>query len=196
MKILYLPLVTIAAGLLFSAGQSATRTASPAYPEHLTGAFTGGFGEQTCRSCHFDYELNPAGGQLSVTGIPETIDRGERIEIQLRLTRDQMGRAGFQLAARYEDGIQAGSFDISESNRIILTPSAPDSLEYVQHSSAGSKPLGDGRTSWTVNWKAPERITGNVVFNVVANAANGDQSEFGDFIYAREIRVQPQKGAR
>jgi O-antigen/teichoic acid export membrane protein len=48
------------------------------YPEHLIGAFTGGIGEEICRSCNFDYDLNPDGGPLKITGIPK---KGKMVEI-------------------------------------------------------------------------------------------------------------------
>ncbi len=42
---------------------------------------------------------------------------------------------------------------------------------------------------WTIQWKVPEQNSLPVIFNIAANAGNGDQSEFGDFIYAEEITV-------
>jgi hypothetical protein len=162
-----------------------------AYPEHLTGAFTGGFGEETCRSCHFDYDLNPDGGSLEIAGIPEKISGKERLKIEITIEREALGAGGFQLSARYPDGKQAGSFDIAGKERIMFSRSVPDSLEYAQHSNAGTKPTTENSSSWTLNWEAPKSISEPVIFNVAANAANGDQSEFGDFIYTREIKVHP-----
>lgn len=161
------------------------------YPEHLTGAFTGGFGEETCRSCHFDYDLNPEEGSLSITGIPKRISEKERIDIEITVERETLGAAGFQFSARYPDGSQAGSFDIAGNNRIMFSTSVPDSLEYVQHSASGTEPMEENSNSWKLIWKTPESISQPVIFNIAANSANGDQSEFGDFIYAREIKVEP-----
>lgn len=160
-----------------------------AYPEHLTGAYSGGFGEETCRSCHFDYDLNPDDGRLVVSGIPGRISGGENIEIQIRLERKELGRAGFQLSARYSDGKQAGHFDPGADDRIMFSKAVPDTLEYIQHSQRGSEPLSEHKTSWSLTWVAPDSLAGPVVFNIAANAGNGDQSEFGDFIYAEEIKV-------
>jgi hypothetical protein len=161
------------------------------YPEHLTGAFTGGFGEETCRSCHFDYDLNPDGGSLKITGIPKKLSEKERIDIEITVEREALEVAGFQFSARYPDGSQAGSFDIAGKDRIMFSASVPDSLEYVQHSDAGTDPTDKNLSSWKLMWKVPESISEPVIFNIAANAANGDQSEFGDFIYAREIKVHP-----
>ncbi|HEX6983119.1 MAG TPA: choice-of-anchor V domain-containing protein [Balneolaceae bacterium] len=187
-RIFCLPLVTLLLG--FSLNLTPKQPLKPtAYPEHLTGAFTGGFGEETCRSCHFDYDLNPEGGSLSVSGIGEEISPGEILNIQITVRRNDLGKAGFQLSARFTDGSQAGRFKIKDNERVMFTEAVPDSLQYIQHSEAGTKPVKSGVNSWTVAWQAPESIEKAIIFNVAANAANGDASEFGDFIYAEEIRV-------
>lgn len=196
MRLFLLPLVTFIMAVTYIGfdqqvpGELPKEISPSAYPEHLTGAFTGGFGEQTCRNCHFDYDLNPEGGDLSVSGIPKNIQAGEAVAITITVKRKELGRAGFQLTARYEDGSQAGHFDIGDNKRLTFTGVGSDSLQYVQHSKPGSKIGEDGEGSWTVRWIAPREVGGTIIFNVVANAANGDQSEFGDFIYAKEIRVK------
>lgn len=189
-RLLILPVVTLLMAFTLSgAPPLPVPDGESPYPEHLTGAFTGGFGEQTCRSCHFDYDLNPGEGRLSVSGVPERITGGETLKILIRLERDKMGRAGFQLSARYAGGKQAGDFDIGGDDRVMFSKAVPDSLVYVQHSSSGSHPVKESTTSWTVTWQAPGSLDGPVTFNVAANAANGDQSEFGDFIYTEELKA-------
>lgn len=192
LRLLILPVVTLLMALTLSEAPSlpAPDNESP-YPEHLTGAFTGGFGEQTCRSCHFDYDLNPGEGRLSVSGVPERITGGETLEIRILLEREELGRAGFQLSARYADGKQAGSFEVGDKDRMMFSNTTPDSLKYIQHSTSGSEPLREHETSWTVTWQAPRSLAGPVIFHIAANAANGDQSEFGDFIYTKEITTNP-----
>lgn len=158
-----------------------------AYPEQLTGTFTGGFGEQTCHSCHFDYDLNPAGGKLEVLGIPDKVEPGQTYPIEVILIREDLGKAGFQLTARFANGSQAGEFEIFEDARLTTTFSTPDSINYIQHSEAGSEPVEKGSNRWVINWKAPRVLSDSIYFNIAANAANGDQSEFGDWIYVMEL---------
>lgn len=191
LRLFLLPILTLLIGFLFSPHETATDTVTVTdYPEHLTGTFTGSFGEQTCRNCHFDYDLNPEGGIFSVTGIGESVSAGEQVEIEISVSREELGAGGFQLSARYEDGRQAGSFNIEGNERLMFTKSAPDSLQYVQHSEGGTDPSGKKDTiRWTVVWQAPDSPSGSVIFNIAANAANGDQSEFGDFIYSKEVKA-------
>lgn len=191
-RLLILPLVALFTASIY-AGQetelvSARKAVGKTYPEHLSGAFTGGFGEDTCRRCHFDYELNPGGGRLGVSGIPKEIPENKSVEITIMVERQKLKKAGFQLSARFEDGTQAGRFKIAGRNRLMFTDSAPDSVQYVQHSQSGSTPNQENKARWLVTWLAPESPGKPVIFNVAANAGNGDQSEFGDFIYAKEIR--------
>lgn len=90
------------------------------YPEHLAGPFTGGFGEQSCHSCHFDYDLNMPDGVLELTGLPNTIEPGKIYELEVLIRRPDLGAAGFQLTSRFEDGSQAGSFILN--HEVIFTP--------------------------------------------------------------------------
>lgn len=189
-RILLLPVVTLAFGWFMGGGPVEIESGNLAsYPEHLTGAFTGGFNEETCHSCHFDYEVNPNEGDLSISGIDKSIAGGEVAEFKIKVGREELGRAGFQLSVRFEDGSQAGQLKIEESNRLTYTRSVPDSLQYIQHSEKGSEPDGADKSSWTVRWKAPEPGAGTVIFNIAANAANGDQSEFGDYIFTEEKKL-------
>ncbi len=188
-RLLILPTATLLLGFIFTAPVSNSIAEKNNYPEHLAGAFTGGFGEETCRSCHFDYDLNPDGGSISVSGIPAELPVDEPIEITITVEREDMGAAGFQISARYEDGSQAGKFDIGDNGRIIFSGAVPDSLQYVQHSNEGTNPSAENKNSWMVRWEAPKSLTGPIIFNIASNAANGDQSEFGDYIYAKELNI-------
>lgn len=160
-------------------------------PDHLDGAFTGGFGEETCRSCHFDYDLNMEGGSLSIDGLNEEYEPGSEVDIIVTVQSEQLEIGGFQLTARFEDGSQAGTFEW-EGNRLRVTPEVSGDVQYIQHSEEGTEPTGEREVSWSFTWIAPE-TGGPVIFNVAANAGNYDDSSFGDWIYAKEIEVTSSK---
>jgi hypothetical protein len=188
-KVILIPVLILGAGILFSFGETKLVPVYVDYPEHLVGAFTGGFGEETCHSCHFDYDLNWKEGSLTVEGIPDRVKAGYEYEIQILVKREGLGKGGFQMSARYQDGRQAGSFKVSENQRIMLTKKVPDSLQFIQHSEVGTEPSEDNHNTWKVLWKAPDFISDSIYINIASNAANGDQSEFGDWIYTHQSVV-------
>ncbi|MFH5831484.1 choice-of-anchor V domain-containing protein [Halalkalibaculum sp. DA3122] len=191
-RITLLPVITLVAGLLLQPNQSNTGTSHTTYhyPEHLTGTFTGGFGEDTCHSCHFDYPLNHDEGLLRVEGFPREYQRGRSYMIRIHVERPDLAKAGFQLSARFPDGRQAGMLS-PQSDRTQFTESAPDSLQYLQHSPEGTAITGDISTTWQLKWIAP-RQQDDVYIHLAVNAANGDGSEFGDFILTRELTLRPR----
>lgn len=160
-------------------------------PDHLDGAFTGGFGEETCRSCHFDYDLNMDGGSLTMDGVPESYEAGKDYEITVTLQAEQLEVGGFQMTARFEDGSQAGEFSW-DGDDLMFTPSVSDEVKYLQHSASGTQPTKDRDIHWTFTWTAPEQNGGKVVLNIAANSGNYDDSSFGDWIYAKELTLRPK----
>ncbi len=159
------------------------------YPEHLIGAFTGGFGEKTCHSCHFDYDLNWEEGSLEISGLPQELIPGESYSIKIEVIREDMGKAGFQISARDKKGAQSGVFNISDNKRVMLTNQVSDSLQYVQHSFSGTEPVKTGVNNWVIEWVAPKELPDTTYFNISSNAANGDESAFGDWIYVKEVKA-------
>jgi len=180
-------------GISLSKTEKVQKNTLPArfeYPEHLAGPYTGGFGEETCRSCHFDYPLNPEGGKLKLSGIPEIYESGKKYEIEVRVERESLGLAGFQLTSRFPEGTQAGTFEYDKVH-ITTTPETGDSVTYLQHAATGTEPQEKGIKIWTFHWIAPQKASGTVLFHIASNAANGDASEFGDWIYAKEVEILP-----
>lgn len=156
-------------------------------PDHLDGAFTGGFGEQSCHSCHFDYDVNMEGGSLTIAGIGDSYQPGEEFEITVTIESEQLEIGGFQLTSRFEDGTQAGDFEW-EGNRLMFTPSVTNEVKYLQHSPEGTHPAEEKKIiSWTFMWQAPDSSDEPVIFNVAGNAGNLDDSSFGDWIYVKEL---------
>jgi hypothetical protein len=156
------------------------------YPEAPPPAHTGGFGEATCHACHFDGELNAEGGGVTLEGIPAAYRPGERYRITVALRRGEMKRGGFQLAARFAEGPsarrQAGSLRAPDE-RVKVTEGTTGGVQYASQTRPGIQLTEAGRIAWTVEWTAPATAAGPVVFHVAANSANGDESQFGDFVY-------------
>ncbi|MEX1212162.1 MAG: choice-of-anchor V domain-containing protein [Balneolaceae bacterium] len=179
-------------GWLWTGGEVETRGHGGLYPAPLDGPYTGGFGEPTCHSCHFDYDLNPEEGALILEGIPDVWEPGKTYQWKVSVEREDLQKGGFQLSARLKEGEQAGRFEWS-SDRITTTPVGDREGVYVQHSGNGTEPIEEGRISWVIDWIAPDRGSGAVYVHIAANAGNGDDSSFGDWIYLADIRIDTSK---
>jgi hypothetical protein len=162
-------------------------TAAPALlnPEYLDGAFTGGFGEPTCHSCHFDYDLNMDVVSLAISGIAGSFVPGKTYNLTLTVKSDQLANGGFQMTSRFDDGTQAGSFEW-QGDHLMLTPGIGGDIQYLQHSTSGTRPSKDHMIEWDFMWNAPQRESGKVTINIAANAGNDDDSSFGDRIIVKE----------
>ncbi len=95
------------------------------------------------------------------------------------------------MAARFDNpsdpavhGKQAGSFRIVQGNAGITTD---NQIDYVHHRLASSN------NRWEIEWTAPMTASAPVRFDVAANAANGNFSPTGDFIYHKAITTNPQQ---
>jgi hypothetical protein len=186
-------MMMIAAGVLALA--AATAAAGPArvhgraFPYGAPPGSTGGFGEPTCQLCHVGGNLNEAGGSLAVEGLPERYTPGETYRLIVRLRRGEMAAAGFQLSARTAAGAQAGTLAGTGTQAQVQ---ATGGVQYAGHTEAGSSPGAPGAAQWTVQWTAPARGAGPVRIHVAANAADGDKSPIGDYVYALEKGVLPR----
>lgn len=189
-RIILIPVFTLTIGFCLGNGtpEPQTNMEFSAYPEQLPGHLTGGFGEDTCHSCHFDYPLNYEEGKLRINGFPELYKPGQSYSIQIIVERSDLKKAGFQVSSRFADGSQAGSFNL-RSDRTQFTAADSASVQYVQHSSKGSEKTDTGQAVWTVEWTAPEKSQ-QISIHLAANAANGDASEFGDYILTKEILLK------
>lgn len=171
---------TLASALLVT---TVRLVASHAYAEGAPPGFSGGFKEDSCHACHFHAEPNSGGGRLSIEGVPAKFTAGQRYTLTISLTRSGMKRAGFQLAARFKDsGAQAGSLTPAPGDGERVKVESQSGIQYAGQKLAGSAVVTADATKWTIDWIAPER-GGPVIFHLSANAADGNESADGDFIY-------------
>ncbi|MBI4456293.1 MAG: hypothetical protein HY644_10380 [Acidobacteria bacterium] len=151
---------------------------------------TGGLGEPTCNQagCHNSFELNAGRtlglGDFTISGVPEKYEPGKTYPITVTHTQTD-GRAawGFQLAARAQTlGEQAGQLQPVDRNTQIVLDGG---IQYIEHTLQGSS-----FRTFTFNWVAPDGATGPVTFNAAGNAANGNSSPTGDYIYTASATSQ------
>lgn len=150
-------------------------------------ARTGGFGETTCLECHWDNPINDAGGWLRVSGLPQGFTPGQRYTITVSVSHPELTRAGFELSVRFDDGTGAGSVS-PRDRRSEIVPGDAGGVTYVRQTREGAMPTNRGEARWTFDWIAPTTPR-PVRVHAAANAANGDASPLGDFVYTTDAFV-------
>lgn len=196
MRIGILPLVRIvapfAAAVLFSLPVAALAFKEGPYPN-----VTGGFGEQSCHLCHLDNPVNAPGGAVDVRGVPSAYSAGQSYPITVTVTREDLTRSGFEIAARYASGKlkgrQAGTWRVLDGRAQLIPGAVDKALTFVQHNLAGSRTASPGSNSWTIEWTAPAPAAAPVQFDVAVNASNDDDSPLGDYIYLKRVRSAPAR---
>ncbi len=164
----------------------------PVHAEAPPAGHTGGFGEPTCLACHDAYPLNEPGGSLTIEGLPDAYRGGEEYTLTVVLSVPETVRAGFQLSARLADGRQAGRW-VSLDRRVSVADSG--GVSYARTTLDGTEPQSPEQATWSLSWVAP--VAGGAVhFHVAANSGNGDNSPFGDLVYATAVEVQSGRWLR
>jgi hypothetical protein len=166
-----------------------------AYPDGAPPGFSGGFNEQSCHACHFHAEPNAQGGSVSIEGVPERYVSGQRYTLAVKLTRPGAQLAGFQLAARQkDDGAQAGTLAPGPTDTDRVGIDHQGGIEYANQRSGGTAKLSAQGATWTIVWTAPAANV-PVTFHVAANAADGDGTVEGDYVYSARAESLPAKSA-
>ena len=181
-------IVATATTLLLSASLVAAGRA--AYDARPPLAHTGGFGEPSCRECHFDGPARPP-EMLSLGGVPEAYQPGSVYRLAVSITDTTARVGGFQLAARVEAGphagTQAGTLCALDA-RVAVVADTVTGVQYASHAGARSA----DSLGWQLTWQAPAEDVGSVVFHVAANSANDDDSMLGDMIILRSFTTRSE----
>jgi len=163
--------------LLLAAGALAV-TAARAYPDGAPWGASDPAADESCASCHYDYEPVADSAAITIDGLPDAMTAGTTYTLELRFDPDEARVAGFQVTLR-ADGGDPGAF-----------VAGPDDVEMAGGAVRSTKPReAEGGATWVVDWRSPDDPDASVEFLVAASAANDDQSPFGDTIHYRAIRV-------
>ena len=166
--------------------------ASHEYAEGAPPGFSGGFKEESCHACHFHAEPNAAPGRVTIDGVPARFAPGERYTLTITLRRAGVKLAGFQLSARFKDsGTQAGTLAPGSGEGERVGVANQGGVQYAGQKKAGASVEDPDVARWTIEWVAPDR-GGPVAFHVAANAADGNESADGDFVYTATAESPPR----
>jgi uncharacterized protein (TIGR03437 family) len=158
----------------------------------------------------YAYAEGPGGGgpgNVKVT-FPkdQTYTPGTAQHLVVTVADPNQRRWGFQLTARHSSDTtaQAGTFTPGSDGytQIVCTQTtfqtesfgSCDSsmpLQYIEHTWNGTRPGQTQSASFAFDWMPPSSNVGNIVIYVAGNAANGDGSSSGDYIYLAKYTLTP-----
>ena len=109
------------------------------------------------------------------------------------VTQADRVRYGFEVTALDDQGKKAGDLVVTDASRMRIVDGAANfqGRQYIEHILAGTAPIAANQGSWTFTWRAPGESVGRVTFYVSSNAANGSNTNQGDYIYNTSQSVQP-----
>ncbi len=176
-----------------------------AYAEGPDAGLAGVPGEANCTYCHS--RGGGGSGSVKVT-FPkgQTYTPGITQHVVVTVADPNQQRWGFELAARHSSDTtaQAGTFTPGSDGytQIVCTQTtfqtesfgSCDSsmpLQYIEHTWNGTRPGQKQSASFAFDWTPPSSNVGNIVIYVAGNAANGDGSPGGDYIYLANYTLTP-----
>ena len=148
--------------------------------------YSGAPGETTCHNagCHNSFALDSGPGTFTIL-VPAAYAPGDTAALTVRLEQQDVDRFGFQISVRDADGEKVGQFELANATR---TRFASEDRDYVTHRYSGTRQ--SDVAEWGVRWIAPDADVGPVTFYAAGNAADGDGTNDGDYVYTAEQVVE------
>ena len=154
---------------------------------------TGAPGEPDCTQCHLSNPLNSGDGAFSVSA-PADYLPNQSIDLTINLEDPGQMRWGFQMTVLDENDQGVGELVVVDAARTQVSNS-PDGRQYAKHTLDGTDAgTADASPGWTVRWIAPSTDVGPVTFYAAGNAANGDGTANGNFVYTASTTIVPLTG--
>jgi uncharacterized protein (TIGR03437 family) len=167
-------------------------------PPRVTGA--PGDNARACTACHSTNALNSGSGSVKIllASGPVYIP-GVRQRVIVQVADPNQKRWGFELSARLNsDLISAGAGDfipVDNMTQVVCEDATPrpcaSGPTFITHTSAGTRNGTRNGVSFQFDWLPPATNAGPVTLFVAANAANGDATFNGDFIYTTNVQLTP-----
>jgi len=165
----------------------------PGFSSGPFSGLSGAPGDGDCTQCHGSFPLNSgvAAGiaTFDVTPTPETTVSGNPITLDVGFPTTTRMRHGFEATVRDSTGTTGtagftGNFTLTDPANTTFALFGSDPT-YVTHNSSGSF-----QSSWSVDW-APDASTpsGPITVYAAGNAANGNGSSSGDYIFTTSAKI-------
>ena len=143
---------------------------------------TGAPGQSTCASgnCHNSYPLNSGSGEVYING-QSTYNPSEIFNFTFNISQSGQDRWGFELCSLTDEMEQGGIINITDNINTQISSSSD--ITYLKQTSNGTFNGQQNLVEWSFEWEAPIIGTGPITFYFAGNAANGNGTRTGDYIY-------------
>lgn len=170
-------------------------------PPRVTGA--PGDDVRACTQCHAGSPNTGTGSVRIVLQSGNVYIPGVKQRVIVQVADAAQQRWGFELTARLNSDAakaQAGDFTPVDNFTQVICEDAGakpclTGVSFIQHSSAGTRNGTKGGASFQFDWTPPATNAGPVTLYVAGNAANGNGSSAGDFIYTSSVQLTPVAAA-
>lgn len=140
----------------------------------------------TCVACHDSFHTENVGpGTINLTGDPidGVYEPGKQYTLTVTVSQSKRQRFGFQITALDTSNHRAGTLASLGGDTQVLSETGFGGRQYIEHTELGTLPNAANSRVWQIRWTAPDTDIGAVIFYMAGNAANGDQTNQGDYIY-------------
>lgn len=156
---------------------------------------TGAPGEQTCgvSGCHDDHALNSGKAEVDISLAENVtnIEEGKTYHLKVKITDENVSRFGFQLVAlENKTNENVGTFNVTDPIRTQKLDSKKLERSYITYTFDGTDAVYKGVGEWTVEWKAPDKLSKDVTFYAAAVSGNDDMSDKGDMVYTKSLTLK------
>jgi hypothetical protein len=111
--------------------------------------------------------------------VPAQYQLGNTYLITVTISKSLQKKWGFELSVRaVSTKQQAGTLVVTDATNTQIK--SQSGIQYIEHTLAS---YSSTKSTWTFNWVAPSTAVGDIRFSCAGNAANGDVTQLGDFIY-------------
>lgn len=149
---------------------------------------------ENCTTCHFSYDPNSGDGSLEIVGLPDAYVPGQTYPLEIRLADPGQQRWGFEVTVLDDADFlrQGGQLVVTDTENTLISEDVEGTEDYLKQSLQGTYwGVADGPVNWSFDWIAPGAEVSSVTFYFTGNAANGDESFIGDYIYVVSASREP-----
>jgi len=141
-----------------------------------------------CTQCHNSFSVNSGDGQLQLLGLPLAYVPDSTYTLAIVLVDTGQIRWGFEMTAILNSGDQAGVLTPDVPLLVQISEGPGAQRDYIKQTTLGTLE-GSPAGAWSVAWTAPAAASDSVHFYLAGNAANGNGTNQGDYIYTISVHV-------